>query len=78
MTQCAMRRYVIALSCSFLAALLRSHCRGFRGHWCKPAAARSTRLSTRTLELSGGSQAVVAVLPQACAKPDAGGSSVAM
>jgi cyanophycinase len=33
---------------------------------------------TRTLELSGGSQAVVAVLPQASAEPDAGDSSVAM
>jgi cyanophycinase len=32
----------------------------------------------RTLELAGGSSAIVAVLPQASAEPDAGDSSVAM
>src|SRR4051794_29762528 len=32
----------------------------------------------RTLELAGGSRAVVAVLPQASAEPDAGDSSVAL
>lgn len=81
MTECAMRRCVVALSFLFLTS-----------HVSSPTSAAASEgtlvlvgggeineiIVTRTLELSGGPQAVVAVLPQASVEPGEGDSSVAM
>lgn len=76
-----MRRNVIALSFFLVAAelILPVSVAAFEGTLVVVGGGTTSDvIVTRTLELAGGSEAVVAVLPQASARPDAGDSSVEM